>query len=193
MTTAMTMTMTTTKGVMTMTKQTRIPVSRQAAGGKTPARKKRGHPALGARIAVAGISTTAMLIMVTVFGYRAANTPSIAPVVTAPAPAPVTIIIHRPAASTSTIAASTAPTEPLNTDGTLLANQSSPPMLAASAVTPPPTSVKTSTPTAVASTPTASAPVAPATTAPAGPVMLDATPTVVTVVETVPTTQTSGS
>ena len=170
---------------MTMTKQTRIPVSRQAAGGKTPARKKRGHPALGARIAVAGISTTAMLIMVTVFGYRAANTPNIAPVVTAPAPAPVTIIIHRPAASTSTIAASTAPTEPLNTDGTLLASQPSLSTLAPSVATPPAAPTKVATSTAVASTP--------APTAPAGPVMLEATPTVVTVVETVPTTQTSGS
>lgn len=67
----------------------------------TERRPRRRHPAVGARIAAAGMATSAMLAMVAVLGYQSARaqspgigTPTPAST-SAPTPTPITVVVYR--------------------------------------------------------------------------------------------------
>ena len=92
------------------------PSPTRSESGRRQRRARRRHPALGGRIAAAGLGATTMLGLVTMLGFAggsAAESPQ--PTVAPPAPAqPIKIVIHRsPAAAATPNTTTTAtPAEP---------------------------------------------------------------------------------
>ena len=85
----------------------------------TERRPRRRHPAIGARIAAAGMATTAMLTMMAVLGYQSsqaqlAGTEAPAPATTpAPTATPITVVVYRRPAPV-VVAGSTTSQGPVN-------------------------------------------------------------------------------
>ncbi|MBC8195711.1 MAG: hypothetical protein ISR43_05670 [Acidimicrobiia bacterium] len=130
----------------------------------TERRPRRRHPAIGTRIAAAGVATTAMLTMVAALGYQSAQTQVIgseAPVPTAQM-TPITVVVYRrPTPQSAVMPASTG------------------------------TAVATTGATAPTITPSQSP--TPTEAAPEQPVMIQLQPSVRTVVQAPASTRTNGS